>query len=52
MNEPTIEEIADKMVAIYKGIEFKIYLHGNPHHRKFRKEEYQKRSMRNVNECI
>jgi len=45
-------------VGLYKGIEFKFYLHGDHNHRKFRKEEYKKavdeskKVMRNDNECI
>ena len=50
MKEPTIEKIAEKLVGIYKGIEFKIYLHSDPGHRKFRKGEYKKALMRNDNE--
>jgi len=34
MKEPTIEKIAEKLVGIYKGIEFKVYL-GDLNHRKF-----------------
>jgi hypothetical protein len=58
MKEPTIEQIAEKLVGIYKVIEFKIYLHGDLNHRKFRKREYKKtvdeatKLMRNDNECI
>jgi hypothetical protein len=52
MKEPTIEKIAEKLVAIYKGIEFKIYLHSDPDHGKFRKREYKEGLMRNDNECI
>ena len=52
MKEPTIDKIAEKLVGIYKGIEFKIYLHSDPGHRKFRKGEYKKALMRNDNECI
>jgi hypothetical protein len=50
MKEPTIEKIAEKWVGIYKGIEFKIYLHSDPDHRKFRKGEYKKALMINDNE--
>jgi len=50
MKEPTIDKIAEKLVGIYKGIEFKIYLHSDPDHRKFRKGEYKKALMRNDNE--
>ena len=50
MIEPTIDKIAEKLVGIYKGIEFKIYLHSDPDHRKFRKGEYKKALMRNDNE--
>ena len=58
MKEPTIEQIAEKLVGIYKGIEFKVYLHGDLNHRKFRNWEYKKavdeetKLMRNDNECI
>ena len=58
IKESTIEQIAEKLVGIYKRIEFKLYLHGDLNHRKFRKGEHKEavdeatKLMRNNNECM
>jgi hypothetical protein len=36
---PTIADLTEVITAIYQAIEFKIYLHGDPNHRKRRKKE-------------
>ena len=47
MKEP-IEKLAEKLIGILKGIEFKIYLHGDDNHGKFRKGEYKKALMKKI----